>query len=415
MTEDVADLVLKNNYRQTQAISIATEEAVNRTEEYRRLVNSMEAAGKLNRELEFLPADDIITERKAKGQGFTRPELSVLISYVKGDLKEELINSELPDNASLITEIECVFPATLVKKYKKELHEHRLRREIISTQIANDLVNHMGISFVERLKQSTGASISAIALSYIIARDVFRLDHWWDVIESLDYQVTSELQINMMSELMSLMRRACRWLIRNRRSELNVAGNMEAFEKGIAQISKELPNYLNGGTKEVWQNKYDALMKQGVPEELAAMVAGSRHLYAALGIIEARESSESTLDNVANVYYVIGNRLELTWFGQQINSLAPLTHWQALAREAFREDLDWQQRALTVGLLKLKDAPKDIEQRIDLWMEQHKDLVLRWTQTLTEFKATEDAEFSMYSVALRELLDLAQSTVHASA
>jgi len=415
MTEDVADLVLKNNYRQTQAISIATEEALYRTEEYRRLVNSMEAAGKLNRELEFIPADDIITERKAKGGGFTRPELSVLISYVKGDLKEELINSELPDNASLITEIECVFPSILVKKYKKELHGHRLRREIISTQIANDLVNHMGISFVERLKQSTGASISAIALSYIIARDVFRLDHWWDVIESLDYQVTSELQISMMSELMSLMRRACRWLIRNRRSELNVAGNMEAFEKGIAQISKELPNYLNGGTKDVWQNKYDALMKQGVPEELAAMVAGSRHLYAALGIIEAHESSESTLDNVANVYYVIGNRLELTWFGQQINSLAPLTHWQALAREAFREDLDWQQRALTVGLLNLKDAPKDIEQRIDLWMEQHKDLVLRWTQTLTEFKATEDAEFSMYSVALRELLDLAQSTVHASA
>jgi len=415
MTDDVADLVLKNNYRQTQAISIATAEALSRTEEYRRLINSMETAGKLNRALEFLPADDIITERKVKGEGFSRPELSVLISYVKGDLKEELINSELPDNESLITEIECVFPSKLVKTYKKELHSHRLRREIISTQIANDLVNHMGISFVERLKQSTGASTSAIALSYIIARDVFRLDHWWEVIESLDYKVSSDLQMSMMSELMSLMRRACRWLIRNRRSELNVAGNMESFEKGIAKISKALPNYLNGGTKKAWQNKYDFLVGEGVHKELAAMVAGSRHLYAALGIIEAHESSESTLDNVANVYYVLGNRLDLTWFGQQINSLAPLTHWQALAREAFREDLDWQQRALTVGLLKLKDAPKDLEQRIDMWMEQHKDLVLRWTQTLTEFKATEDAEFSMYSVALRELLDLAQSTVHAGA
>jgi len=414
MTDDVADLVLKNNYRQTQAISIATSEARSRTEEYRRLINSMETAGKLNRALEFLPADDIITERKVKSEGFTRPELSVLISYVKGDLKEELINSELPDNESLITEIEDAFPSKLAKKYKKELHGHRLRREIISTQIANDLVNHMGITFVERLKQSTGASTSAIALSYIIARDVFRLDHWWEVIESLDYKVSSDLQMNMMSELMSLMRRACRWLIRNRRSELNVAGNMEAFEKGIAKISKALPNYLNGGTKDVWQNKYDLLVSEGVPEELAAMVAGSRHLYASLGIIEAHESSESTLDNVANVYYVLGNRLDLTWFGQQINSLAPLTHWQALAREAFREDLDWQQRSLTVGLLKLKDAPKDIEQRIDIWMELHKELVLRWTQTLTEFKATEDAEFSMYSVALRELLDLAQSTVHAS-
>ncbi len=413
MTDSVSDLVLKNNYRQTQAISIATNEALSRTEEYRRLINSMECAGKLNRALEFLPADDIITERKVTGCAFTRPELSVLISYVKGDLKEELINSELPDNPSLAGEIECVFPQQIVKKYHKELHGHRLRREIISTQIANDMVNHMGITFVERLKQSTGASTSAIALAYIIARDVFRLDYWWESIEALDYTVSSELQINMMSELMSLMRRACRWLIRNRRSELKVVGNMEAFEKGIAKISKALPNYLNGSTKEVWQNKRDSLVKQGVPDEIAATVAGARHLYAALGIIEARESSESSLDMVANVYYVLGNRLDLTWFGQQINTLTPLTHWQALAREAFREDLDWQQRALTVGLLKLKDAPKDIEKRIDLWMDQHKELVMRWHQTLTEFKATEDAEFSMYSVALRELLDLAQSTVHA--
>mgnify|MGYP000532930775 CR=1 FL=1 len=413
MTDSVSDLVLKNNYRQTQAISIASKEALSRTEEYRRLINSMESSGKLNRPLEFLPADDVITERKVNGCAFTRPELSVLISYVKGDLKEELINSELPDNPSLASEIECVFPPQIIKKYNKELHQHRLRREIISTQIANDMVNHMGITFVERLKQSTGAPTSAIALAYIIARDVFRLDHWWETIEALDYIVPSELQLNMMSELMSLVRRACRWLIRNRRSELKVAGNMDAFAKGIAQISKALPNYLNGSTKEVWQNKRDNLVGQGVPEDIAATVAGARHLYAALGIIEAKESSESSLDMVANVYYVLGNRLDLTWFGQQINTLTPLTHWQALAREAFREDLDWQQRALTVGLLKLKGAPKDIEKRIDQWMEQHKDLISRWHQTLNEFKATEDAEFSMYSVALRELLDLAQSTVHA--
>jgi len=413
MTDDVSDLVLKNNYRQTQAISIAHRDALSRTEEYRRLINSMEACGKLNRELEFLPSDEDITERKSLGKRLTRPELSVLISYVKGDLKEELIDSELPDNPYLVSEINDVFPKQIIKKYKTQLHGHRLRREIISTHVANDMVNHMGISFVERLKQSTGATPASISMAYIIARDVFNLSHWWESIEALDNKVSSELQMSMMAELMSLMRRACRWLIRNRRSELNVTDNMDKFKKGIAQISKSLPSYLIGSSKETWVQKYETLKDQGVPDDIAEIVAGSSHLYAALGIIEAQDEGDGSLSVVANAYYILGNRLELIWFGQQINKLTPLTHWQALAREAFREDLDWQQRALTVGLLKLKGASQDIEKRINVWMEQHEELVARWQHTLTEFKATEDAEFSMYSVALRELLDLAQSTVHA--
>jgi len=414
MTDSVSDLVLKNNYRQTQAISIAHHDALSRMEEYRRLMNSMESAGKLNRQLEFLPLDDEVTERKSLSEGLTRPELSVLISYVKGDLKEELNDSSLPDDIHLRDEIDVVFPKQITGKYKQALHSHRLRREIISTQVANDMVNHMGITFVERLKQSTGVSSSSIALAYIIARDVFNLEKWWVLIESLDHKVPSSLQLEMMSELMSLMRRACRWLIRNRRSELNVAINMDRFKKGIEKISKSLPSFLTGATKQAWTKKYDKLIEEGVPEAIAATVAGASHLYASLGIIEAQEEGTGSLEMVANIYYVLGNRLDLTWFGQQINSLTPLTHWQALAREAFREDLDWQQRALTVGLLKLKSSPKDIEKRVDEWMIQHEDLVVRWKQMLTEFKATEDAEFSMYSVALRELLDLAQSTVHAS-
>ena len=415
MTEDVSDLVLKNNYRQTQAISIAHKDALPRMEEYRRLMNSMESAGKLNRKLEFLPNDEDITERKSTGKGLTRPELSVLISYVKGDLKETLNNSTLPDETHLCEEIKEVFPVQITRKYNKELLNHRLRREIISTQVANDMVNHMGITFVERLKQSTGAAPSSISLAYIIARDVFDFEKWWKEIESLDHKVPSSLQLEMMSELMSLIRRACRWLIRNRRSELNVVENMERFREGIRKIAICLPGFLTGSSKESFELNFNQLVDAGVSKELASTVAGASHLYAALGIIEAHQEDDGKLESVASIYYMLGNRLDLTWFGHQINSLTPLTHWQALAREAFGEDLDWQQRALTVGLLKLKSESQTIEQQLDSWMDQHTDLIGRWKQMLTEFKASEDAEFSMYSVALRELLDLAQSTVHSIA
>ncbi|MFD2228937.1 NAD-glutamate dehydrogenase [Alkalimarinus sediminis] len=412
MTDDVAELVLKNNYRQTQAISIACSDSLGRVEEYRRLINSMEASGKLNRSLEFIPDDEVIAERKALGKGLSRPELSVLISYVKGDLKELITNSTLPDDKCLSHEIELVFPEKLVKKFGKEVHNHKLRREIIATQIANDMVNHMGITFVERLRQSTGASSAAVALAYIIARDAFRLEHWWEQIEALDYRVSSDTQMNMMSELMRLIRRACRWLLRNRRSELNVAANMEKFAKGIQEISGNLSSYLTGDPKEAWDKTYNQLTEEGVPKEIAETVAGAGHLYSALGIIEAQDMSGSPISRVANVYYALGDRLDLSWFGQQLNILTPTTHWQALAREAFREDLDWQQRALTVGVLKMKNAPDEVEKRLDIWVDYHRDLIDRWTVMLSELKTTTETEFSMYSVALRELLDLAQSTAH---
>jgi len=362
--------------------------------------------------LEFIPDDEVIAERKALGQGLSRPELSVLISYVKGDLKELITNSALPDDKCLSHEIELVFPDKLVKKFGKEVHDHKLRREIIATQIANDMVNHMGITFVERLRQSTGASSAAVALAYIIARDAFRLEYWWEQIEALDYKISSNTQMKMMSELMRLIRRACRWLLRNRRSELNVAANMEKFAKGIQEISSNLSNYLTGDPKTAWDKTYNELTEEGVPVDIAETVAGAGHLYSALGIIEAQDMSGSPIGRVANVYYALGDRLDLSWFGQQLNILTPTTHWQALAREAFREDLDWQQRALTVGVLKMKNAPDEVEKRLDIWVDYHRDLIDRWSVMLSELKTTTETEFSMYSVALRELLDLAQSTAH---
>jgi glutamate dehydrogenase len=414
MTGSVAELVLLNNYRQTQAISIASADAASRMEEYRRLINSLETSGKLNRALEFIPDDEAILERKSRSLGLTRPELSVLISYVKGELKEQLIKSKLSADDCLVQETYKVFPPKVVEMYQAQLHRHRLRREIVATQVANDMVNHMGITFVDRLRMSTGANVSAVSLAYIIARDVFNLDHWWNMIEDLDFKVSSEIQMEMMTELMRLIRRASRWLLRNRRSELNVSSHQEDFSAGITHISNHLSEYLIGDQKTAWQQKYDSYVEAGVPADLASVSAGAIHMYSALGIIEAQELSGSTLDQVAHAYYALGDHLDLGWFAVQLNTLKPATHWQALARETFREDLDWQQRALTVGVLRLKSAPEALEERLAVWLEQHKELVGRWKMMCTELKAAKAPEFAVYSVALRELLDLAQSTTHAT-
>jgi glutamate dehydrogenase len=412
MTDDVAALVLKNNYRQVQAISIASVGAATRLEEYRRLMNTMESEGKLNRSLEFLPDDETLTERKLDKKGLTRPELSVLISYVKGDLKQTLIASSLPDDPLLAGEMYKVFPQDLTRKFSKELGEHQLRREIIATQIANDMVNHMGITFVERLKQSTGADAASVALAWIIARDVFRLDTWWDKIEYLDYFIPAKLQIELMNDLSRLIRRAVRWLLRNRRAELSIQSHMERFADNVWMITSDLPEYLGEHARDEWKRRHDELVAEGLPEELASVASGTNYLYSSLGIIEAHEATGMPLKTVANLYYDLGDKLDLNWFARAIANLVPASHWQALARESFREDLDWQQRALTTGVLRIAGKPDDVGVCVDGWMRRHESLINRWKTMLTELKGVREPEYAMFSVALRELLDLAQTTMH---
>jgi len=412
MTDDVSALVLKNNYRQTQAISIASADTAPRLEEYRRLMNTLESEGKLNRDLEFLPHDDALTERKLAKKGLTRPELAVLISYVKGDLKQTLIDSTLPDDPLLAGEMLKVFPKLLATQFSTELGDHQLRREIIATQIANDMVNHMGITFVERLNQSTGADAANIALAWIIARDVFRIDNWWDRIEALDYHVPAKLQLELMQDLMRLMRRAVRWLLRNRRAELNIQSHMERFADSVWAITSSLPDYLGEQARSSWEQRHAYLEESGLPKDLASVLAGTGYLYSSLGIIEAQEATGMPLKTVANLYYDLGDRLDLTWFANAIAELTPNSHWQALARESFREDLDWQQRALTTGVLRLAGKADKVPESVDAWEQAHEHMIERWNAMLAEIKSVREPEYAMFSVALRELLDLAQSTMH---
>lgn len=305
-----------------------------------------------------------------------------------------------------------VFPKDLTRKFSKELGEHQLRREIIATQIANDMVNHMGITFVERLKQSTGADAASVALAWIIARDVFRLDTWWDKIEYLDYFIPAKLQVELMNDLMRLIRRAVRWLLRNRRAELSIQSHMERFADNVWMITSDLPEYLGDQAREEWKRRHDELVEVGLPDELASVVSGTNYLYSSLGIIEAHEATGMPLKTVANLYYNLGDKLDLNWFAKAIASLTPASHWQALARESFREDLDWQQRALTTGVLRIAGKPDDVSVCVDGWMERHVTLIHRWKTMLAELKGVREPEYAMFSVALRELLDLAQATLH---
>ncbi|MFT7288169.1 MAG: glutamate dehydrogenase, partial [Halieaceae bacterium] len=274
MTDAVSDLVLANNYRQVQAISLAEREARDRSGEYRRLIIALESAGRLDRALEFLPSDEALAERRIQGQGLTRPELSVLVSYSKAILKEELIESDLGKDPHLSRAVATAFPAQLLDIYPEEIAEHRLSREIMCTQVANDIVNRMGLNYVLRQRKASGASVADVARAYTAAIAIFDIVGLWSEIESLDFQIDSQLQMEMMLELIRLVKRATRWLLRNRRHHLAPTATIGEFaEGGVDALVAALPELLRGRAAEQYRERVDHYLEAGVGEQMASRVA----------------------------------------------------------------------------------------------------------------------------------------------
>ena len=413
MTDDVSDLVLRNNYKQVQSISISESLASNRLDELKRYIHYLEGEGKLNRELEFLPSDEEINDRKKAGLGLVRPELSTLLSYSKGLLKEQLVDKNLLDDPFVSSQIETAFPKLMSSKFKPQMYTHRLKKEIIATQLANAIVNDMGITYVMRMHDASGAEPADIAKAYIISKSIYQLDELWADIQNLDYKISTEAQIKMMTDISRVVRRATRWFLRNRRGEMDVKTTITHFQSRVNQIRNNLGAYIQGELKEKFDAKVQGLVEMGIPEALANKVASTSNMLSFLGVIEAADITGHPLDQVAKLYFMLGDELELHWFRVLIHELQTSNHWQALARETYRDDLDWQQRALTVSVLQSEmEEGSSLEDRISLWKQCYKTLLKRWDSMINELKSGNAQEFSMYAVALRELLDIAQSSAY---
>lgn len=410
MTGEVSELVLRGNYRQTQALDLAELLSREGVGPFRRFISELEAAGQIDRELEFLPGDEVLEERAANQQGMLLPELAVLISYAKSVLKGDLITSEVPDDAVMEGHVERIFPAVLVERYRDEIYEHRLKREIVATQVANDLVDHMGIVFVRRLIDATGAGRAEIARAYVIAREVFQLDHLWEQIEALDNQVASQVQYGMMLDLMRLIRRATRWFLRARLGS-DTREIIDYFAPRLAQLREGIGKRLRGEELEAWEARRAELGAAGVPEALAASVAAAGSLYAGLGIIQAARQAGEKPQKVAEVFYEIGSRLELPWLIGQITALRVRDSWQAQARDTFRDDVDRQQLALTVSVLGMEGGGTQAgAERVARWLQQNAEMHRRWCRLLEQVGSGSQGGFPLFAVAVRELVDLAESS-----
>jgi glutamate dehydrogenase len=403
MADEVAALVLRDNYEQTQAIASSTAQAASMAEVHERYVRSLEQAGTLNRELECLPTDEGFDERQAAGTGLTAPEFATLLSHTKIALAQELLASELPEDPSLSGELERYFPTRLREEFAEELERHPLRREIIASRVANDLVNRAGTTFAFRLADETGAGADDIARAYTAAREVFGLRGLWGEVEALDGRVPAETQIAMLLRSRILLERSTRWLLRNRRRPLEIAATVARYAPGAAALGEALAALLGPAELEVARAQAGALAELGVPPELAGRAAYLEGLVPALDLVEVAAAAQVEIASAAEVYFALGARLELHWLRDRIVDLPRTTRWEAMARAALRDDVYSEQAGLAAEVLRSGGG-------VERWLAENADAVGRSLQVLADIRSAGTLDLARLSVAVREIRNLIHSS-----
>jgi glutamate dehydrogenase len=398
----VAEQVLYDSYSQTQAISLALAQAVPMIDVHARLIRYLEQNAGLNRELEFLPSEDVIAERRSAHRGLLAPELAVVLGYCKIDLFGELLESDLPEDPYLMRDLERYFPRPLPERFRRQMRGHRLRREIIATVVANQVVDRAGTTFAFRLREETGAPPSILARAYTVAREVLDMWSYWRAVESLDNEIASPTQLEMLIEGRRLVERSTRWLARVHPRSIDIAATINYYKLGARLLAEALPDVLEGADRQVFEGRVRDLEGAGVPSELARRVAGTPSMVSLFDIVEVSATTRHPLEAVMRVYFRLGSKLELNWLRDRIIELPRTNRWQALARAALRDDLYNLYRELTHKVLDTVGPAGDGEAAIETWSHQNAAAIERALTMISEIKASRSYDMTTLPVALRE-------------
>jgi glutamate dehydrogenase len=405
MTGDVAELVLRNNYLQAQAISMSQVRSVERIDEMARLITKLEQSGLLNRALEFLPDDTEIEDRRLRKQGFTRPELAVVLSYAKIDLYNGLIESGQTLEDFLVVDPVRYFPTVLRRRYFDYFPGHRLSRQILATLIANDLVNRMGPSFVKRIQADTGADVVTVARAYTIARQVCQARPLLKTIEALDYQLPAKTQVAMMFEISRSLRHASYWLIDRFGDKLDIAAMVDRLKTGMQAVYTRTGGIMSAAARTRHQKAKDQYLAQGVPEKLANRMSALLLTRPALDMADLGYIYKPDVIDIAKLYSVTNDKLGLYWLHECAEDLTFEDRWQAIARGKLRDEFFWMRRELATQVL-IRRGKRSTDAALDKWLQDRGDRVERFKARLEEMKLRSEIDFATLSVAAAELRDL---------
>ncbi|MDN5892759.1 MAG: NAD-glutamate dehydrogenase [Nocardioides sp.] len=401
MTDEVAELVLRDNYEQNLALANAAANAAPLLHVHEDWMKDLERRGYLNRELEALPSSRQVRRRLERGEGLRLPELSVLMAWTKIVLANELIASDLPEDPFLKADLFAYFPRKMRQGYRSSMESHPLRREIIVTQVVNDLVNGAGMTYWPRLAGETGASPAELTRANFVAREIFGSLAMRDELADLDNGLPAATQTRMRLEMRTLVERASRWLVNNRRPPLDSEATIDAFSVTVQQVTAELPTLMTGREHDAFAARRDALLAEGVAEELAVRVAVLPPAYMVLGIVDVSLREGFDPHEVTRVHFALGERLGLPLLVGRILALPRHDRWQTMARAALRDDLNSVHTQLTAQVLTATSSQDPVPVRIAAWEDDDAVVVTRAVATLEQICRDDDADLARMSVGLR--------------
>jgi glutamate dehydrogenase len=404
MTDEVARLVLRNNYLQTLALSLSERRGLEDLGFQQRLMQALEARGELDRAVEFLPDDKEIAERFRRSQPLTRPELSVLLAYAKLALHAELLDSAVPDDPYLARELARYFPKAVVQKFPDAVQHHRLRREIIATQLANSIINRGGPSLVVRMADQTGASAANIAMAFAAVRDSYGMTALNEEINALDGKVRGQVQLSLYQEVQNLLLDRLVWFLRHADFSAGLAGVVEHYRRGIAALSSALDTVLPPPAAAARSLRVEELIKAGVPAALAARLAGLPQLVAAPDLVLIADRTRKPIAAIAATYFAAEAYFRVDRVTTAARGIVVSDYFDRLALDRALDLIGDAERRLTAAMV---ETGKAGSQAVEAWAAPRHGEVERIRAAVQQIAGT-GLTLSKLTVAASLLGDLAK-------
>ena len=400
MTDEVSDLVLRDNYQQTQSLQVELTHGHKVLDQQQRMIRAFERAGELDRAIEFLPEDEEIAERRSARQGLTSPEISVLLAYAKNLTYTELLESDLPDEPLLVEDLTRYFPTPIQRSHKAAVSRHRLRREIIATQITNSMINRTGPTFVSEMTERTGMSTAAIARAYTIVREVFQFRKTWRAIEALDNKVPAQDQNIMLFETQRTMDRLTDWFLRHGDHPLDIRSHVQTYKPGVDQLRKSLDALMPLEMAEETRERTGRFTHPNVPKSLAYDLGHLKALSTACDVVRIGNLTNKPLPEVSRTYFAVGTRFRLDGLRHSANLLYAESAWHQMALSAIIDDLWATQGDITARVIA---GSKTGDEALDAWEATHQEAVSRMAEIAAEIQSYPTVDLAMLTVANREL------------
>lgn len=414
LQDEVGGKVLETNVNQNVLLQGEFHGSFLGTNLYKRLMHDLEEHAGLNRAVEFLPTDEELDERlETTGDRLTRPELAVLAAYVKIYLTHALEQTDFADDPYLEGVLRSYFPAALVERFGQHLDSHPLRKEIICTRVANELVNIGGITFAYRIMEEFNVGIDSVARAFIVARELFELGTAAKLHSELSPKTPLDAWFTVLRDNQRVLDRAVRWFITERGvvAGATISELLENFGS-VVEMRRNLPEYLSGTSRARVRAKRDAGEAWGLPEELIVIWIRGFEGYALLDVIRSAADHDFEAASLAPVYFATYDRFKVDELLGLITELPRSDRWEILARQAMRGAL--YETAAELALSVAEGAKGDFstvdgaQQALATWIEEHPTRVGNIDRILDEIAeaapdATGHPRLAVVSVALRTL------------